>query len=144
MPQLSRPLAAVLAVVGLGVLLLVWASTASGQIEGHVFKTGCFGNPPQDVPPSSYCSRSTVAMATVVASSSERPALAAHTDSGGYFSLRLPAGVYMVAAWIPRSQEVGAGSVRSSQPGGATPFGPIRIQGGTTVHVDISIPSVAM
>lgn len=144
MPHVPRPVAAVSAVVGLGVLLLVWASTAGGQIEGHVFMTGCYGNPPQGAPPSPTCSKTALAGATVVASSADRPALAAHTDRSGRFSLRLPAGIYMVAAWMPPWQEDSAGGIRSHHPGGATPFGPVRITGGTTLRVEVSIPSVAM
>ncbi len=137
-PANWRPALAVMTAGATLVLGLVWASTNSGELRGHVYETGCAGTLPRGAPAGSGCASRLLKDATVVASSAD-VALSVRSDSQGYYWLKLPAGNYLLAAWVNPWQEVSPEGIRSNHRGGASPFGAVRVKGGATLNVDISI-----
>ena len=140
-----RRLLATLLVAGFGVLMaLGWTLSMRGAIEGTVYTGGgCPGNPPKNGP--GYCSAPVAAAdVTVVISSSEGLAVSAQTGRSGRYWLALPPGIYMVAAWKSKWEEVSSGGIRTPHPAKETPFWPVRISRGQTVRIDLVFPSFAI
>ena len=77
----------------------------------------------------------------MVASSANALALSARTDGRGDYSLKLPAGTYIVAAWVTAWQGVGPNGIRTDH---ASEFRLVRITGGSNVRMDIGIAVVSM
>jgi hypothetical protein len=124
-----RPLLVAFTLGAAIVLLFASALSMRGALEGSVMLVGgCGGDPPKGVP--CIATEAPVEGATVVISSSNDVALSARTDNRGRYSLTLPAGTYMVAAWA-----------RFLGPAPGTVFHPVRITGGGTSRLDIYFSS---
>src|SRR5258708_13883684 len=114
-------------------------------MEGSVYAGGgCVGNPPKN-DPGFRCSAPVAGEdVTVVISSSEGLAVSVRTGRSGRYWLALPPGIYMVAAWKSKWEEVSSGGIRTPHPAEETEFLPVRISRGQTVRIDIVFPSFAI
>ena len=127
------------------VLVFAWGSSAGGGVQGSIaVGANCMvSNDDQDTPPNSRCTETPVNGATVVVASSDGPTLNVRTDDRGSFRLNLPAGTYMVGAWVTRWQGLGNKRLRAPINGAAT-LRPIRVARWATVRVDISLAWYAL
>jgi len=141
-----RRLLATLLVAGFGVLIaLGWTLFMRGAIEGTVYAGGgCPGNPPKNMPGYGCSSPVAAADVTVVISSSEGLAVSVRTGRSGRYWLALPPGIYMVAAWKSKWEEVSSYGIRTPHPAEETPFWPVRISRGQTVHINLAFPTFAI
>src|SRR6266568_8485905 len=131
-----RRLLASLLVAGFGVWLAFgWALSTRGALEGTLYAGGgCPGNPPKNMPGYGCSAPVAAADVTVVISSSEGLAVSVRTGRSGRYWLALPPGIYMAAAWKSKWEEVSSGGIRTPHPAEKTPFWPVRISRGQTVH----------
>ena len=141
-----RRLLATLLVAGFGALMaLGWTLSTPGAIEGTVYAGGgCLGNPPKNDPGYRCSAPVAAADVTVVISSSEGLAVSVRTGRSGRYWLALPPGIYMVAAWKSKWEEVSSGGIRTPHPAEKTEFLPVRISRGQTVRIDLVFPSFAI
>jgi len=139
-PARRRHLIAVVAVVATLVLVLAWATSTRGSLHGSVILAGgCRDISKPDAPPSSACSSTPVNGATVVISSADGRMLLGRTDDRGSFRMLLPAGTYMVGAWVLSWRGIAANGSRGIPITGESTLSPVRIVSGANARTEITL-----
>jgi len=151
---------AILAACVLGsalLLVFVWLPSTRGHVEGTVRFVGCGGNVPiyQPGQPPYECTSILVPGAVVIAvpgpvaryvldqaghaSVVPSPVLSVRTDARGRYRLDPPPGIYMVEASESGWVRVDASGIRTQMPPAGSEFRGVRVSGGATASLDLSM-----
>jgi hypothetical protein len=151
---------AILAACVLGsalLLVFVWLPSTRGHVEGTVHFAGCGGAAPiyQPGQPPYQCTSILVPGAVVIAVPGPvaryvqdqaghsivvpSPALFVRTDARGRYKLDLPPGIYMVEASESGWVRVDTNGLRTPMPAAGSEFRGVRVIGGATAPLDLSI-----
>jgi hypothetical protein len=135
-----RLLVALSAVLTTLALVGVWASFTHGILQGSVtLAGGCRDIAKPDAPTKADCTSTQVNGATVVVSSADGVTLNVHTDDRGMYRVILPAGTYMVAAWVSRWQGITANGRRGIPITGEASFMQVHVDRWAIAHLDVAI-----